>query len=175
MKSDSIYISSGTWSLIGVERASADCSPESMKYNFTNEDGYLRRYRYLKNIMGLWMIQNVRRECGVDYSFAELCEMAERSDITSRVDCSDNRFLAPQSMIKAVGDICRESGQTVPKTVGDTANVIYRGLAEGYAKAVKEIELLTGKHYDTINIIGGGSNAEYLNRLTARIRDERHR
>lgn len=165
---DAVYISSGTWSLMGIERKEADCSMESMKANFTNEGGYDHRFRYLKNIMGLWMIQSVKKEFTEDLSFAEICEMASRETISSIVDCNDDCFLAPKSMIKAVQDFCSRTGQQVPRTVGEIASVIYNSLAKCYGDTVEEIEAITGKKYSTIYVVGGGSNAGYLNELTAK-------
>lgn len=162
-----LYISSGTWSLMGTELKTADCSPESREHNFTNEGGYEFRFRYLKNIMGLWMIQSVKKELTTDYSFGELCEMASKEEITSMVDCNDDCFLAPESMIGAVQDYCRTSGQQIPETPGELAAVIYNSLAKCYGDTIEELEQATGKHYHKIYIVGGGSNAEYLNQLTA--------
>ena len=170
---NAIYISSGTWSLMGIERKEADCSMASMQANFTNEGGYDHRFRFLKNIMGLWMIQSVRHELHDRYSFAELCRMAEEEqDIMSLVDANDACFLAPENMTKAVQDYCRRTGQQVPETPGETARVIYRSLAECYGQTVREIEKNTGKTYDSIHVIGGGANAAYLNRLTAQATDK---
>ena len=165
---DAVYISSGTWSLMGIERKEADCSMESMKANFTNEGGYDHRFRYLKNIMGLWMIQSVKKEFAEDLSFAQICEMASKETISSIVDCNDDCFLAPKSMIKAVQDFCRKTGQQVPETVGEISSVIYNSLAKCYGDTAKEIEEITGKKYSTIYVVGGGSNAGYLNELTAK-------
>lgn len=165
---ETLYISSGTWSLMGVERMEADCSEESRLLNFTNEGGYEYRFRYLKNIMGLWMIQSLKKECGGAYSFAELCSMAEKEDIASLVDCNDDRFLAPKSMAAAVQEFCRETGQQVPETLSQLACVIYNSLAECYRKTAEEIEGRTGAAYRGLHIVGGGSNADYLNRLTAK-------
>lgn len=165
---DAVYISSGTWSLMGVERTEADCSPVSKAHNFTNEGGYDYRFRYLKNIMGLWMIQNVKKECGNRFSFAQLCDMASRESISSLVDCYNNAFLAPENMSEAVRDYCRRTNQAVPETPGELAAVIYNSLAKCYGDTVQEIEDATGKHYDRIHIVGGGANASYLNELTAR-------
>ena len=165
---DAVYISSGTWSLMGIERKEADCSMESMKANFTNEGGYDHRFRYLKNIMGLWMIQSVKKEFAEDLSFAQICEMASKETISSIVDCNDDCFLAPKSMIKAVQVFCRRTGQQVPETVGEISSVIYNSLAKCYGDTVKEIEEITGKKYSTIYVVGGGSNAGYLNELTAK-------
>ena len=168
---DVLYISSGTWSLMGTERMEADCSLESMKRNFTNEGGYEYRFRYLKNIMGLWMIQSVKKElaaAGQDYSFGELCQMASQETISSLVDCNDDCFLAPESMIQAVKDFCEKEGQQVPETPAQLGAVIYNSLARCYGETVRELEQVTGKHYGQVHIVGGGANADYLNRLTAR-------
>ena len=165
---DAVYISSGTWSLMGIERKEADCSMESMKANFTNEGGYDHRFRYLKNIMGLWMIQSVKKEFTEDLSFAEICDMASKETISSVVDCNDDCFLAPESMIGAVRKFCRDTNQQVPETVGEISSVIYNSLAKCYGDTVEEIEAITGKKYSTIYVVGGGSNAGYLNELTAK-------
>lgn len=165
---DAVYISSGTWSLMGIERKEADCSMESMKANFTNEGGYDHRFRYLKNIMGLWMIQSVKKEFTEDLSFAQICEMASKETISSIVDCNDDCFLALKSMIEAVQKFCRDTNQQVPETVGEISSVIYNSLAKCYGDTVEEIEAITGKKYSTIYVVGGGSNAGYLNELTAK-------
>lgn len=162
-----VYISSGTWSLMGVERESADCSKKAKQHNMTNEGGYGRSFRFLKNIMGMWMIQSVKKESGTNLSYAEICEEAAKQSINSLVDCYDERFLAPASMTKEITDACAESGQQVPADLYETACVIYRSLAECYAKTISELEEMTGERYGCINIVGGGSNADYLNRLTA--------
>ena len=166
---DFIYISSGTWSLMGIEREKADCSKKSCEMNFTIEGGYAGRFRYLKNIMGLWMIQSVRHEYDDKYGFAEICQMAEEAkDFPSRVDANDECFLSPESMIEEVKDYCRRTGQKVPETLGEIATVIYTSLAECYAKTAKELEEMTGRTFSRIHVVGGGSNAGYLNELTAR-------
>lgn len=165
-----LYISSGTWSLMGTELKEADCREVSRQANFTNEGGYDYRYRFLKNIMGLWMIQSVKKEwkeAGEDYSFGEICERASHEGITSIVDCNDSRFLAPRSMCGAVEEVCAESGQPVPGTKWEMAAVIYNSLADCYRDCCEEIEKLTGIRYGCIHIVGGGANADYLNRLTA--------
>jgi rhamnulokinase len=165
---DFLYLSSGTWSLMGVEAKQANCSEESRRANLTNEGGYEYRFRFLKNIMGLWMIQSVRHEWNDRYSFAELCSMAEKcDDFLSRVDANDAMFLSPESMIRAIQEFCRSTGQRVPKTEGEIAAVIYKSLALCYGNTVREIETITGKAYGSIHIVGGGSKADYLNQLTA--------
>lgn len=186
---DTLYISSGTWSLLGCERKEADCSARAQAANFTNEGGYDYRFRFLKNIMGLWMVQSVQKEFAVsenenvlftlsedgdkDYGAANLCDRAALGTIDSVVDANDVRFLAPSSMIKEIQTACKESGQAVPNTPWEIGRVIYHSLAVCYKKAIDELEDMTGVHYDTINIVGGGSNARYLNELTARITGRR--
>ena len=165
---DYVFISSGTWSLLGVERDTPDCSELSRINSFTNEGGYDSKICYLRNIMGLWMIQSVRHEYQDAYSFAQLCDMAEESrDFSSRVDVNDQSFLSPDSMIEAIKQYCQKTGQPVPETVGELAAVVYRSLAQSYGETVKELETIAGRIYDSIHIIGGGSNAAYLNQLTA--------
>lgn len=165
---DGIYISSGTWSLMGIESLEPIITKEAAAANLTNEGGYDHRFRFLKNIMGLWMIQSVRHEYQDAYSFAQLCDMAEESrDFSSRVDVNDQSFLSPDSMIEAIKQYCQKTGQSVPETVGELAAVVYRSLAQSYGETVKELETIAGRIYDSIHIIGGGSNAAYLNQLTA--------
>lgn len=168
-KEGAVYISSGTWSLMGTEITKADNSDESRQMNFTNEGGYDRRYRYLKNIMGLWMIQSVRKEIASDMDFGEICEKASKVDISSLVDCNDARFLAPKSMTEEIKKSCKESGQKVPEGIAETASVIYNSLAECYIRALREIEERRGEGYKgEIYVVGGGSKAEYLNELLAK-------
>ena len=166
------YLSSGTWSLLGVENKEAITSPESCAANFTNEGGYDYRYRYLKNIMGLWMIQSIRRELGEQTgtrpSFPELIAAAkEASDFYSCVDPDENRFLAPASMIEEVKAACRDSEQPVPETTGEVMQCVYNSLTEDYRQAVETLQSLTGKTYTSLNIVGGGSQDDYLNQQTA--------
>ena len=166
---DFIYISSGTWSLMGMELPQPLINDATRAANFTNEGGALGTIRFLKNIMGLWMIQSVRHEVNDKYSFAEICAMAEEAkDFPSRVDANDECFLSPDNMTEEVKDYCRRTGQKVPETLGEIATVIYTSLAECYAKTAKELEEMTGRTYSRIHIVGGGSNAGYLNELTAK-------
>jgi rhamnulokinase len=182
---NAVYISSGTWSLLGVENMEPITTEASRLQNFTNEGGYQYRYRYLKNIMGLWMIQSIRRELnGVTYvagkdgtqtenekkfSFAELEEAAcAAGDFESSVDVNNDVFLSPDSMIDAVKEYCRSTRQTVPSSIGELVQCVYKSLAQCYAKAVRDLSELTGKRYTSINIVGGGSRAAYLNELTSR-------
>lgn len=126
---DFIYLSSGTWSLMGIERKEADCSEKSCEYNFTNEGGYDYRFRYLKNIMGLWMIQSVRREQPVKLPFQELIAMAQKEEtFKSTVNVNDQSFLAPESMTEAIKTYCRNTNQAVPENLGQVLQCIYNSL-----------------------------------------------
>lgn len=166
---DYLYISSGTWSLMGIERFEADCSLVSKNANFANEGGFDYRFRYLKNIMGLWMIQSVRHELNDAYSFGQLCDMAiEADDFKSIVDVNADCFLAPDNMTEAIKQYCRVTKQDVPNTIGEIATCIYNSLAMSYAKTVEEIEKIANRTFNRIHIVGGGSNAGYLNELTAK-------
>ena len=166
------FLSCGTWSLLGVENKDPITTPASMQANFTNEGGYEYRYRYLKNIMGLWMIQSVRRELGEQTgtrpSFPELIAAAqEASSFAGIVSTGDDRFLAPKSMIKEVKAACKDGGKPVPATTGEVMQTIYNSLSHDYQAAIQELQSLTGKEYTSINIVGGGSQDMYLNQMTA--------
>lgn len=166
---DFIFISSGTWSLMGIEIDKADSSDVSYKNNFTNEGCYGGRIRYLKNIMGLWIIQSVRHNLDDKYSFAEICsEASKNSEFPSRIDVNDDCFMAPDNMIDAIKDYCRRTDQQVPETLGEIATVVYASLAECYAQTIKGIEEFAGRTFSRIHVVGGGSNAGYLNELTAK-------
>ncbi|MCC8182558.1 MAG: rhamnulokinase [Clostridiales bacterium] len=181
---NAVYLSSGTWSLLGVENEQPITTEASRAQNFTNEGGAWYRYRYLKNIMGLWMIQSIRRELnGVNYvsgktartisgkqwSFPDLIAAAEGAqDFPSVVDVDDAGFLAPDSMIQAVKDYCAKTGQPVPETVGEIMQCVYVSLTRRYSEAIRDLQQLTGKRYTSINIVGGGCQDMYLNRMTAR-------
>jgi len=165
---NTLYISSGTWSLMGTELKEAICTEESRRYNFTNEGGYDYRFRFLKNIMGMWMINSVRKELAPEMNFGVICESASKQTISSIIDVNSEVFLAPTSMTEAVKTTCKESNQQIPEGIFEVAAVIYNSLAKCYAETVEEIETITGKHFDAIHIIGGGANADYLNRLTAK-------
>lgn len=165
---DVCYISSGTWSLMGIEKEEPDCSARSKEANFTNEGGYGGKITYLANIMGLWMIQSVRNQLAPDMSYGELCQQASKETIKTIVDCQDASFLSPDDMVEAVKEYCRKTDQQVPQTLPELSCVIYNSLAKCYAQKLEEIEKISGVRYDKIHIIGGGSNAEYLNQLTAK-------
>ncbi len=162
------YINSGTWSLMGVEMAEPDCSEKSREANFTNEGGYGGKITYLTNIMGLWMINSVRNKHVPDMSYGDLCEQASHETIASLVDCQADCFFAPKDMAEAVKEYCKNKGQEVPETIPAIASVIYNSLAKCYAEKLEEIQKITGVKYDRLHVIGGGSNAKYLNELTAK-------
>ncbi|KRG13163.1 rhamnulokinase [Lederbergia galactosidilytica] len=162
-----IYLSSGTWSLMGVENHFPICSPKALSYNFTNEGGIDGRFRVLKNIMGLWILQEIRRNFENRYSFAELAELAKTSGINSIIDVEDDRFLKPDHMVEEIQAYCQETKQTIPETPGEIAKCIFISLAERYKQVALELEKLFGNTYQKINIIGGGAQNAYLNQLVA--------
>lgn len=180
---NAVYLSSGTWSLLGVENEVPITTPESLAHNFTNEGGAWYRYRYLKNIMGLWMIQSVRRELnGVAYvqgkqtqavtekkwEFPDLIAAARAEEgFSSVVNVNRDCFLAPDSMIQAIKDECARTMQPVPQTVGQIMQCVYTSLALCYRDAIGSLQKLTGKAYTSINIVGGGCQDSYLNQRTA--------
>lgn len=167
---DTIFISSGTWSLIGVENNFPICITKALDYNFTNEGGVDYRFRFLKNIMGLWMIQEVRRNLNNQYSFSELAVLADQDkDFHSVVNVDDDRFLKPENMIMEIKSYCEETNQTLPKTPGEIAKCVFGSLAVSYQNAVREIEEIYEKEFPKINVIGGGSKNEMLNQLIADI------
>lgn len=166
---EGIYISSGTWSLMGVESAEPICTAESSALGLSNEGGIQYRFRYLKNIMGLWIIQSIKKELNDEYSFNDLERMArEASDFDSVVDVNDIRFLAPKSMIEAIKGYCADYDMKVPETIGQIMQCAYVSLAKCYAESAAAIEKIQGRGYDCIRIVGGGCQDGYLNELTAR-------
>lgn len=166
---DSIYLSSGTWSLMGIERQVPDCSERSRSHNFTNEGGYDYRYRYLKNIMGLWIMQNIRKEFNHAYTFDELYVLANIANYFSAViDVNAPDFLAPKSMKQAVQDYCIKTGQDKPETEGELLYCVYHSLAVCYGRTVREIEDVTGKPFSHIYVVGGGCQDRFLNMLLAK-------
>jgi len=166
----SVYLSSGTWSLMGIESMSPIITDFGRDSDFTNEGGYNYRFRYLKNIMGLWMLQSVRKETGEQYSFQDLAKLASESGTPlAIVPVNHDAFLAPDSMVEAVKSVCRETGQAVPETLGQVLQCVYYSLAQCYGDTVRELEEITGRTFTSINIVGGGSQDAYLNALTARV------
>ena len=161
---NSVYVSSGTWSLMGTENLVPILTDTARNANFTNEGGVDYRFRFLKNIMGMWLFQNVRRNLDKKYSYDEMMQMAKASSFTSIVDVNDESLVCPENMISAINKLA--GNEDLP--LADTLSCIYHSLASMYAKTVREIEDITGKNIDSIFIVGGGSKDSYLNELTAR-------
>lgn len=167
---ETIVLNSGTWSLLGVESAEPILGKASLESGFSNEGAYGGRIRYLKNIMGMWIIQCIRREDGKRFSYAEMAEMVvPYLSFPSRIDAVSERFLAPKSMTEEIKNAVIESGQTEVTCFGELLAVCYNSLADAYKNSVTELEKLTGKRFTKINIMGGGSQNETLNRLTAEV------
>ena len=165
---NAVYLSSGTWSLMGIESLTPNASTEAWAHNFTNEGGMNHRFRFLKNIMGLWIIQSIRKELGGKYSFAELCDMATAlGDTPYRIDVNDQLFLAPKSMMAAIKEYCGVEDMPLDHMLC----CVYHSLAECYATTISEITEVTGKKPEAFHIIGGGSKDDYLSELTAKLLD----
>jgi rhamnulokinase len=165
-----LYISSGTWSLLGVTGAPV-LTDEARLAGYTNEGAHNGKIRFLKNIMGLWIIQSVRHELNDAYSFAALESMARETAKKAgpdwTVDVNLPEFFAPPSMIEALKAEYGRTGQKVPETPGELAYCVYASLAQCYKTAIADLEKITGRKYPAISIIGGGSKDGYLNALTS--------
>ncbi|MBU5671334.1 rhamnulokinase [Paenibacillus brevis] len=164
------YLSSGTWSLLGVELTQPLNDAKAMAANYTNEWGAYGTFRFLKNIMGLWLIQEVRRLDGNRYNFAELADLAaEAEPFRSLIPCNHDRFLNPEHMIKEIQKACEQYGEPVPESIGQAARCIFDSLALSYRSYLEELEQLTGRSMDILQIVGGGANNELLCQLTANV------
>lgn len=157
---NSVYISSGTWSLIGTENTQPVLTDDALTANFTNEGGIDYRFRFLKNYMGMWIYQNIRRNINKSLTYDEMMELAMAQEGYAYFDVNDSSIVAPSNMVEAIGKLIGSND------LGFVINSAYHSLAQSYADAVKEIEAICGKAIDTINIVGGGSKDSYLNRLT---------
>lgn len=168
---DWAYLSSGTWSLIGVELPSPLINADVRAHNFTNEGGFGNTTRFLKNIVGLWLLQESRRawiDAGNELDYATIMQMAEDSEpFRSLIDPRDPRFVAPPNMPEAIVSYCRESGQVVPETPGQIARCVLESLALLYHGTLGEIEKLTGRTINRLHIVGGGSQSKLLNQFAA--------
>jgi len=164
-----VFLSSGTWSLLGTELMRPLTGLDSLKAGFTNEMGYGGTTRYLKNIMGMWMMQSVRREIGMHLTYDEIADLAASSDYDYYVDATDNRFLAPQSMrdelVRALGD----QHVPAPQEDKDIFRVVLLSLAMCYRDSIRELGKMTGVMFTSVNIVGGGSKDVTLNRLTSKV------
>ncbi len=165
------YLSSGTWSLLGVEVQEAVLTSRALDLNFTNEGGVDGTYRLLKNIMGLWLVQECKRAFarqGNNYEYAELARLAMGAPpFRSLIDPDDPRFLNPQDMPGAIQQYCRETSQAIPEAEGQIIRCVYESLALKYAKVIGWLEELTGTRIESIHVVGGGSKNTVLNSFTA--------
>lgn len=162
------YLSSGTWSLLGAELKIPENGHRAYQENYTNEWGAYGTYRFLKNIMGMWIVQCIQREYEGAYSFPELAEMArQEAPFQQFIDINDDRFTNPDSMIAEIKGYCHETGQTIPETPGQLVMSVYSNLALFYANQIHKLGEILGKSIQTLNIVGGGSNVALLNQLTA--------
>ena len=168
---DAIYLSSGTWSLMGVELAAPVINEQSLANNFTNEGGVGGTFRLLKNITGLWLVQECRRAWssqGEELSYATLEQMAERAPaFESLIAANDPRWLAPGDMPARIRQFCRETGQAVPETAGAVIRCVLESLALEYRWVAERLDELAGRHFATIHVIGGGARNGLLNQFTA--------
>jgi rhamnulokinase len=162
-----VYISSGTWSLMGIESRVPYSGEAALAANFTNEGGADGTYRVLKNIMGLWLIQRVR-DAFPELSFADLVEQAEAAEpFRYLINPNDNRFLNPPSMVEAIREFCLETGQDEPHEAGALARCVFESLAFLYRRTLDELSAITGQRYCRIHIVGGGCQNGFLNQLCA--------
>ncbi|MEW6160910.1 MAG: rhamnulokinase family protein [Verrucomicrobiota bacterium] len=169
--SDWAYISSGTWSLMGAEISEPILNDLCRELNFTNEIGYGNTVRLLKNIIGLWLVQECRRSwtrTGQNFDYHELTEMAAQAPpFVSLIDPTDERFLNPEEMPAAIAGYCRETNQPEPKNPGATIRCALESLALLYRKRLRELEQLLGRKIGRIHVVGGGSKNDLLNEFTA--------
>ena len=168
---DFIYISSGTWSLMGVELKEPNVTEDALKYNFTNEGGVNKTIRFLKNIMGLWLIQESRRQWkreGEELSFNELEQQAnEATAFESFIDPDYHTFQTPGNMPRRIREYCEKTGQKVPQTKGEIIRCIAQSLAFKYRETVEGMEDVTKNTYSVINIVGGGIKDKMICQFTA--------
>lgn len=168
---DWAYISSGTWSLMGVEVAQPVLTDRALECNMTNEGGIDDTFRLLKNVMGLWLVQQCKRSFkrnGNDLDYSELSRLAEQATpFRSLVDPDDSRFLNPEDMPRAIASFCDETGQPPPSTPGEFVRCALESLALKYRVVLGRIEELTGTPVRTIHVVGGGARNALLNRFTA--------
>jgi len=161
------FLSSGTWSLMGVESVVPYASEQAMKWNFANEGGFGRRYRVLKNIMGLWLLQRITQEFQIPIDDALLNATAEAAAWRSIVNPDDARFLNPASMKQAMQEYCVETRQPAPETPAQFARCALESLAISYRLVKEQLESLRGQSLTRIRIVGGGTKNRLLNQLCA--------
>lgn len=165
------YLSSGTWSLLGVEVDEPAINDASYKANLTNEGGAYGTYRLLKNIMGLWLAQQCRETWmsqGQEYSYGDLVMLAQKAPaFKSYVDPDDDRFLPPGDMPTRIRQYCQETGQPVPETIGEIMQTVFTSLAMKYRYVVDQIKTISGQPIERLHIIGGGVQNQLLCQMTA--------
>jgi len=165
------YLSSGTWSLLGVEINKPIINAKSLEFNFTNEGGVENTIRFLKNVTGLWIIQECKKEWenrGLDHNWEHIISSAEGAKpFQSFINPDDSLFVNPPDMIKAIQIYCEKSNQIPPKTIGDISRVIFESLAFKYKQVIELMEKITDKKVEILYIIGGGSSNQLLNQFTA--------
>jgi rhamnulokinase len=165
------FISSGTWSLVGVERDSPLINAEVLAHNFTNEGGAFDTIRFLKNVMGLWILESCRKEWidrGVDVDYDTLLRQVSETDgYPGLIFPDDHRFFKPDSMLGAIAEQLAETSQNVPDDPKTITKVILDSLAFRYASVLRTIETLTREQINGVQIVGGGSRNDYLNQMTA--------
>lgn len=168
---DFAFLSSGTWSLLGTELDEPIINEKSLALNVTNEQGYAGKTSFLKNIIGLWLIQESRRQWireGMEYSFMELETLAKEAEpFKCFIDPDAPEFTPAGNIPKRIREYCEKSGQYVPQTVGEIMRCIYESLALKYKAAISELEECTGKKFETLYMIGGGTKDKFLSALTA--------
>ncbi|HZG55660.1 rhamnulokinase [Paenibacillus sp.] len=172
LDADFAYLSCGTWSLLGTELDRPVLTEQALAWNFTNEGGIGGTYRLLKNIMGLWLVQECKRAWdkagGASHSFAELAALAAAAPAhAAYIDPDDDRFLNPSDMPSEIRAYCRETGQAVPDTEGEVIRCVLESLAMKYRLVLERTEALAGKTFGGLHIVGGGIQNELLCRLTA--------
>ena len=161
------YLSSGTWSLMGVERAEPVINEQAREFNFTNEIGYGGSIRLLKNISGLWLLQECRRIWG-QYDYGELTALAANEvSFRSIINPADPRFLAPEKMPDEIASFCRETDQPMPETPAQFTRCIFESLALLYRQTLQQLEKLTGEKIEVLHVVGGGAKNQLLNQFTA--------
>lgn len=164
------YISSGTWSLIGTELSKPVITKESQEHNYTNEWGAYGTIRFLKNITGMWSVQEIARALEYQYSYQEMAEAAkEVSPFEQFVNLNDERFTNPKNMIEEIQNYCKATNQKIPVTVGELTMCVYSNLALLYASELNHLEKMLHQTFEAIHIVGGGSNVSLLNQLTATV------
>jgi sugar (pentulose or hexulose) kinase len=168
---DSIIISSGTWSLVGIELESYIINEYTYQHNIANEGGYPGHHRLLKNVMGLWLAQECQRFFsmhGTEYSIEDLIDLAQKAQpLQFMINPNDEVFFSPGNMPEKIAAYCGQHGQSVPETPGEIMRCIFESLALHYRYVIEELEEVSGKRYASINIVGGGCQNSLLNQLTA--------